>query len=216
MKKENFVNNKLTKYLAFAILLIWACCCSSAPIEWPLNQAIVKNDIHLLKTILDKGVSSKELGYALAAAAGRDNVEAARILLKKGADPNYREPILSRTPLHIAARENNVAVLSYLLQNKGDPNAKDKLGWATIHMAIKAEYEYLEIIEILVKAGADINIVDSYGRTALHRAAIFGKINSVLLLLKLGADSKLIDKRGMTPRDRALANGHNEIANLLM
>lgn len=49
-----------------------------------------------------------------------------------------------------------------------------------------------QIIEILIKAGADVNQINSYGRTPLHYAAIEGNFYAASVLVHSGAnvDSK--------------------------
>ncbi|WP_060209934.1 ankyrin repeat domain-containing protein [Sporosarcina koreensis] len=55
-----------------------------------------------------------------------------------------------------------------------------------------------ELVHWLVEQGADINAVDSYGRTALHKHAMSWWGNSELLL-GLGADLEALDYQNETP-----------------
>ena len=54
-------------------------------------------------------------------------------------------------------------------------------------------------IDALVKAGADVNVKDKKGRTALHAAAHSGKVEAIDVLLKAGADVNAKDGKGWTP-----------------
>ena len=47
-----------------------------------------------------------------------------------------------------------------------------------------------EILECLIKAGADVNIRDTFGKTALTYAAAAGKKDCVNLLIAAGAEDK--------------------------
>ena len=64
-----------------------------------------------------------------------------------------------------------------------------------------------ESIEALLKAGADIEARDKYGRTPLMFAAMRNKNPEVIeALLKAGANAKVKDKKGKTAADHAKDN----------
>jgi ankyrin repeat protein len=63
-----------------------------------------------------------------------------------------------------------------------------------------------ELVSLLLQAGADVDQVDPWGRTALHLAAEEGSEKSVTLLLEAGADPDRVDQYffgGSTPLDYA-------------
>lgn len=60
---------------------------------------------------------------------------------------------------------------------------------------------YPEGTEILLKAGASVDIVNKNGETALHYAAGRNDLATILLLLRHGADLQLIDCNGFRARD---------------
>src|SRR5208337_1603759 len=64
------------------------------------------------------------------------------------------------------------------LKNNYDNTA---LFWASIN-------NYKDIVELLIKAGADLNLKDNYDNTALIWASIFNHKDIVELLIKAGAD----------------------------
>ena len=56
------------------------------------------------------------------------------------------------------------------------------------------------VLEVLLKAGADVNAKENKGWTPLHAAAAENPSPAVLeVLLKAGADPRAIDKDGKTP-----------------
>lgn len=59
--------------------------------------------------------------------------------------------------------------------------------------------EHPEWAEALLDCGADINLQDKNGRTALHVAARAGSFRLIEFLLGRGADPNLEDKKGNTP-----------------
>jgi ankyrin repeat protein len=77
------------------------------------------------------------------------------------------------------------------------------------------ELNAINTIARLLEEGADINDVDDFGRTALHKAAHGGYVKLTGFLLKHGADREIKDKSGYTALYYALAAGSNETALLL-
>jgi hypothetical protein len=74
----------------------------------------------------------------------------------------------------------------------------------------------LEIAEILIRAGADIDMPDRYGATPLHFAAAGGdfEITDLLLYYNAAIDQKTDD--GITPLIAAISTGADNIADLLI
>ena len=68
-----------------------------------------------------------------------------------------------------------------------------------------------EILELLSKAGADVDKVDFYGKSPLWSAAYHGCASAVTRLLILGADVNKKDDEGVTP---LIAAGAGEGRNL--
>jgi ankyrin repeat protein len=58
-------------------------------------------------------------------------------------------------------------------------------------------------LRALLKAGADVNSVDAFGTTALHRAAMHAQVKAIKVLLAAGADPNVKDQSGRTPRQWA-------------
>ena len=72
------------------------------------------------------------------------------------------------------------------------------------------------IVKLLIKKGANVNIQDGFGITALIQASTNGDINIVKLLIEKGADLNKQSSFGKTPLMLALEKGHTEIAKLLI
>lgn len=74
---------------------------------------------------------------------------------------------------------------------------------------------YVALVDILIKAGAEVNIAGISGFTALIFASIKGHIEIAKLLLKAGAAINIADVDGHTAWQHAALNGHAEIVKLL-
>ncbi len=68
----------------------------------------------------------------------------------------------------------------------------------------------------LLDRGADPDVRDSFGRTALHRAAFYGHRTTCALLLEAGTGLDRKDRWGRTPMHWAAAAAHMEIVDLLL
>ncbi|KAJ9662384.1 hypothetical protein H2201_006092 [Coniosporium apollinis] len=81
-----------------------------------------------------------------------------------------------------------------------------------MYAASKGDCEWLQ--KTIMK-NASLDELDPFdGRSALHAAAMFGRIEGVWHLLAAGADPALKTARGQTARELAAARGHDEVVEL--
>ncbi|XP_061110524.1 oxysterol-binding protein-related protein 1-like isoform X1 [Conger conger] len=76
---------------------------------------------------------------------------------------------------------------------------KANLGWTALHLA--SYFGHREVVEELLKAGADVNLANEEGDTALHKAALTERKEIVLLLLRYDSRPSAINGTGRIPRD---------------
>jgi ankyrin repeat protein len=74
----------------------------------------------------------------------------------------------------------------------------------------------LDVIQILVNNGAELNCQDQYGRTPFYLACIKGNIPALSLLKNLGADVNKLIALGFHPIHGAIHNGHTNIIEELL
>jgi len=97
-------------------------------------------------------------------------------------------------------------------KDKIDTLNEDGLG--PLHLA--AQYGNVDIVNKLIENGADINIKDKYGSTALRWAIVGDNKDIALLLIKKGIDFKIKDESGHTALDIAVRKNKYDIAHILI
>jgi truncated hemoglobin YjbI len=140
------------------------------------------------------------------------NLTIVELLLRLGADPGARDGG-NHTPLYSLANEcrasDGADVVRALVRSGANVNANDGVKHCTaLHMA--ARRGNLEIAEVLLDCGADIDARDSLGDTPLRRAVNCDKIRVASLLLARGADVHSIGSKGLTPVQAARTTAMKE------
>ncbi|NIM58767.1 MAG: hypothetical protein GTO16_07455 [Candidatus Aminicenantes bacterium] len=87
----------------------------------------------------------------LHAAAGKDNIEVAKVLIDNGAELDAKVFENHYTPLHVAARNNKRAVAELLIAEGAEVNAEAKSGETPLDLAVSNGNE--ELADLLHKHG---------------------------------------------------------------
>lgn len=132
----------------------------------PLKLAVERNNVKIIDLLLLNGVDINDtdvLGRtALFLAIDLENIELCSFLIDRGADVNAETKDGSR-PLQLAVELNNVKLIDLLWLNCVDLNAKMICEFTALHEACYHRLE--EVIDFLIKKGADINVADAHGET---------------------------------------------------
>ena len=198
----------------------------------PLMRAAESGNLVQVRELLDKGADvnhpAPNWGHtALMLAAGKDQVEVVKILLKAGANPNavafghggvpgwawmfamdrcnkhwleMTEAMLAAgvelnpktiypSPLGYAIDEHDTVMIEALLKKGAEVNLSDSETGDTLLMSA-AKYSTPEVVQILVKAGANVNAKNKRGQTALMLADTMDNLwrrEIVALLIEHGA-----------------------------
>ena len=169
---------------------------TSKPVKKESTEIKNENIENIDNLTLEKGNSS-----TLEDAIENDDKKAIVYLLKhEKADPNQKtkngEPLLN-----IAARRGFAFAVEQLLKAGANVNAVDTDGNTALINLYQEDYyfsklegitNYTEVRDLLLNAGADVNIVAKDGwsanKTALRGASYVGNVDDVEKLLKAGAD----------------------------
>ncbi|XP_026201124.1 oxysterol-binding protein-related protein 1 isoform X2 [Anabas testudineus] len=77
--------------------------------------------------------------------------------------------------------------------------SKSNLGWTPLHLA--CYFGHKDVVEELLKVGADVNLPNNIGDTPLHKAAFTGRKEVVMLLLHYDACATVINGTAQIPKD---------------
>ncbi len=162
----------------------------------PLVEAARVNDIDVLRLLLNAPVNINAGGFAgataLNLAAGHANLAAVKLLLDKGADVNVANVSEVRVKNGLIAISRTTALMS-------------------------APESSPEVMEALIKAGANVNAKDIRGMTPLMLAIATDSPDPriVRMLLDRGADTDVKSANGERALDWAKKFNHPEILRLL-
>ncbi|MDD5773688.1 MAG: ankyrin repeat domain-containing protein [bacterium] len=173
------------------------------------------NNTEILKMLLDKGAiinaKTDKGDNALIYAAREGHTEIVKILLAKGADLHAKDKYGRTVLMEVTDRGYKDILRS--LENKGTDMTSD------ITALVNSEWNnYMQIVEILLDKGLEVNAKTNSGFTALMGAARNSNKEIVKLLLRKGADVNAKDKEGKNVLMSALGRegSRTEIVKLLL
>ncbi|XP_019650817.1 ankyrin repeat and SOCS box protein 6 isoform X2 [Ailuropoda melanoleuca] len=129
---------------------------------------------------------------------------AADVLLRRGANLNFEDPVTYYTALHIAVLRNQPDMVELLVRHGADINRRDRIHESSPLDLASEEPERLPCLQRLLDLGADVNAADKHGKTALLHALASSdgvqiyNTENIRLLLEGGADVKATTKDGDT------------------
>jgi ankyrin repeat protein len=147
----------------------------------------------LLKQAADVNAAQADGMTALHWAAMRNDADLAQTLLYAGANVKATTRINGYTPLLLAMKNGNAAVLEPLVKAGADVNAATSNGTTPLMFAAAAGSA--DGVAKLLDAGAKVNAAETYrGTTAIMFAAAADRTDVVNILAKHGADLKQTTK----------------------
>lgn len=185
-----------------------------------LFSAAEGNRLDVIKLLIEHGanINSKnaEGKTILHLAAENGYLDIVNFSLEQGVNVNVKNETDLPTPLHGSVFNGQLEVIKVLIENGANvigSNNKSPLGVAidligkreiknkNLSLKICSIYlsEYFDVVEILLKNGANVNEKGVGDLTALHLAAAYGQTTIIDYLIKHGADVNAMDSYGRTP-----------------
>lgn len=208
--------NTVLRLIVFSVNLILLCSCSWGKKHFikfrpeqvfedskqvALAHASEQGDINAIAKLVEQGadvnITGKHCMTALWYAFTAAEKSAFECLLKLGADPNTPTPDeLGGYWLEHCVMVNDSDYLRLALAHGGNPNLVNlKIKQPLIFRAVSDDK--LDKLEMLIRAGADINARHGDGSTPIIYASDSRQLRAVLYLLQHGADPTIRDKVGL-------------------
>ncbi len=151
-------------------------------------------------------------------AAYQKQYDAARALIRLGADPNKLE-IDRYDIITIASVANDLPMLRLALDGGGNPRAVTSRYDGTALIAA-AHLGHVEVVRLLIAAKAPLDHVNNLKWTALIESIVLGDggknhTETLRALVEAGADVNLPDGSGATPLRLARSRGYREMVAIL-
>ncbi len=198
-----------------------------------LNSKQVIKMLHQLQkpNFQDQVGGSYLLHLAIYRSAYGRGIEVLDDLLDQGASPNVKDEE-GRTPLHIAIeflKEDALPIVEKLIKKDALVTASDNQERTPLHYAaseschlfLKGKKDDGALVRTLIQAGANVNMTDYLGRTALHETVLgesgAKNIRSIVELIKAdGMDLDKQDHEGNTALHLAVDKGDVEAVRALL
>lgn len=120
------------------------------------------------------------------------------------------------TPLTLASARGDVDIVRALLEKKVDVNKRTLSGTKVPAVTLAAIWGRYEILEMLLKAGANVNVTSGNGLTPLILASEEGRLEAIKLFLKHGADVNQTHSFGGNALNHAAYRGQADAIDVLV
>ena len=188
-------------------------------------KSIQEGDINLIKSniskynlnmkiLIDTENQQNAFFYIALIKNDEDALTICQYFKELGIDPLFKDKH-QQTCLYYTAREGKYLTSKYLIEECNIPiNEKDIYGQHPLYYACREGH--LNVCELLIEKGANVNLEDKYGQTCVFYAIREGHYEIVDFLLKHGLNVNKIDKKKQTPVSYAEKIGQSKIMELLL
>ena len=172
----------------------------------------------VMKVLIDAGADietkNNEGRSPLSMASKFGKLEVVKVLVRAGAKVCVTDNI-GGTCLTLAGGRGHTETVRTLLCMPGvDVNDSFHRNYTALLCAVRQEDS--DLVQVLIGAGADIEVKDGSGCSPLHTACEKGELAIVQMLVEAGADVRVVDDRGNTCLLLAADHGHTETVRYLV
>ena len=174
-----------------------------------MHYAVSGVHAEIVKLLIDQGAKIRPYSDLLVRfALWRENAEILRLLLEAGLD------VTQRTFLQGDVGDTRVIEMLKSFGAKIEIDASEN-GWPSLVYICRGDRGgNPKIVQDLLDQGADVNITNYKGQTALHCAAKAGFVDPIRILLAHGANVNAQDRDGDTPLHSACRSSIKNLENL--
>ena len=190
----------------------------------PLHIAAAFFNVHAIHALAGAGAEVNKVGHGgytplhhvlrVIPPQGDERLKTVKALIEVGADVlKANDSGFGNTPLHLAARcggDGGRLVECLLKHSFNGTAAKNSRDETPLHWAVGAGPD--ATVELLIKAGADVNAQSKFGVTPLHFAVSRRAFNAAEILLAHGADPNIRAYNDDLPEDAA---PHHDVGQLI-
>ena len=156
----------------------------------PLHTVAITGSVPIAGFFLSKGADidavNDQMDTPLHVAIDNRQEGVAVLLIEKGADVN-RQDLAGNTPLHRTAYSNSALIAERLITSGAGLEIRNKSNYTPLGALTRSTHN-LEVAEVLVKHGADVNAPWTNGATPLNDAASYSDGRVIDLLMDHMAD----------------------------
>ena len=166
-REKRLAMNQAGRWLIFSSIFAVCTGCLPKP-DTPLGRAAARGDMAELNRLIAGGASLAERDEALVWAARGGAPQSIHVLIKSGADPDFRAGVNDWPVLMHAIHKNQPEAVTALLESGANPNLPGRNGETPLMMA--AGYGYANIVRALLEHKADAQTRMQNGENALDFA----------------------------------------------
>lgn len=173
------------------------------------------SDISKLKILIDAGVDVNEesqlMGKPLQAAVAGGHIEITILLLKCGANVDWKNNEGKHTALQLAGRAGHETIVRLLLDSTCDSPEIDHE--KTMLSFVRSDN--VDLMQLMIKT-FQIEQSDRFKSAILHEASTYGAVNVVRMMFNEGADVNSRDFQWRTAIQKAASRGYGETVQFLI